>query len=167
MLDTTRNGNPADVFKRIGLWLCSLSVSVISFALVFSVPVPLQPLLIPFQFTTLLRVFFFNLQLMTIYALAVSVFFLPFLVALKDAEQRRLWMILASGTLIGPACLMLLGLIVQLRGGDPHMIWNGDGISLGIVPSIPFALGLGFLTASLYVIGLKVINRRSKGSQVF
>ena len=95
-------------------------------------------------------------------ALPAWFLYLPVGLAFKDAEQRRLWIILTSGTLIGPACLIVLGVIVQLRGGDVHMIWQGDGgESLGIVEFIPFALGLGFLTASVYVIGLKVMRGRS------
>jgi hypothetical protein len=52
--------------------------------------------------------------------------YLPFVIALKDAEERRIWTILISGILIGPASLALWFLILVLRGGDPHTIWRGD-----------------------------------------
>jgi hypothetical protein len=148
-------------YRRIGLWLCAFLISVILFSLLCCLASLFRSFSVVFQFTAMLQSFLVVLKVTTILALPVWLLCLPFVVLFKDAEQRRPWIMVMSGTLIGPACLIILGLILQLAGRDAHMIWQGDGIDLGIVPSIPFALGLGFLSASLYVIGLRVISRRS------
>jgi len=62
------------------------------------------------------------------------------------------------------AALALLGLILQLRGGNPHLIWHGDpllGVLGGIAVMMFFAAIIGFLTTSFYVIALKLFYRRS------
>ena len=166
MLGRIRTGNPADTFRRIGLWLCSFVVAVTLLSLLCCLPFSFRSFAVIFQFTSVLRWFLsLVLQITTILALPVWLLYLPFVVAVKDAEGPRLWIILTSGTLIGPACLTILGLILQLGGGDAHSIWHGDGgISLGIVQSMPLAFGVGFVSASLYVIGLRAIHRRSEAT---
>ena len=47
-------------------------------------------------------------------ALPIWCLYLPFVIALKDAEEWRIWIILFSGILIGPASLASWGLILQL-----------------------------------------------------
>jgi hypothetical protein len=59
-----------------------------------------------------------------IFALPFWCLYLPFVIALKDAEQRRIWTILFSGILIGPASVAVWCLILQIRGGDLHKIWQ-------------------------------------------
>jgi hypothetical protein len=85
---------------------------------------------------------------------------LPFVIALRNAEERRGWTILFSGILIGPASLAIWGLILQLRGGHPQKIWHGDPLVLGLNGAMIFAMIVGFLTTSFYVIVLKVLHRR-------
>ncbi len=100
-----------------------------------------------------------------IFALPAWCLYLPFVIALKDAEERRIWTILASGILIGPASLVAWGLMLQLRGGDPDTIWRGDPLAFGIGGALIFALVVGFLTTSFYVIALKVFHRRSTAAK--
>ena len=60
---------------------------------------------------------------------------------IKDAEERRIWITLCSGILIGPASLASWGLILQLEGSDPRQLWKGDPlIGLGGIAAIVFAL---------------------------
>jgi hypothetical protein len=47
------------------------------------------------------------LRVTMIFAFPFWYLYLPFVIALKDAEERRIWIILLSGTLIGPASLAL------------------------------------------------------------
>jgi len=98
------------------------------------------------------------------FAFPVWCLYLPFVLALRDAEGSRIRTILVSGLLIGPVSLALWGLILQLRGGDPHLIWHGDpllGVLGGVAAMMIFALIVGFLTAFSYVIALKLLYRRS------
>jgi hypothetical protein len=100
------------------------------------------------------------------FALPVWCLYLPVVIALKDAEEGRIWTILFSGILIGPASLALWGLILQLRGGDAHQIWHGDPlVGLGGIAAITFALIVGFLTTSFYVIALRILHRRSTAAK--
>lgn len=90
----------------------------------------------------------------------------PFVISLKDAEEGRIRTIFFRGILIGPAALALWCLILQLRGADPRMIWRGDpltgiGGNLGVI----FALIVGFLATSFYVIALKVFHCRTTSAE--
>lgn len=137
-------------FTRIGLWFGSFVVAVTLFSLLCCLS---SLSLDPFRGILLFTAFL---------ALPVCFLNLPFAVALRNADSWRMWAILVCGALSGPVFLLALGVIMQLRGGNVHLIWQGDrGLDIGIVPSIPFADGLGLLTAGLYVLGLKAIQRRS------
>jgi hypothetical protein len=97
-----------------------------------------------------------------LFALPVSCLFLPLVILLKDAEQRRTWVLLVWGVLIGPAAIAGGALISQLKGGDPSAIWNGDPLTgLGAGLGMIFASMVGFLTTFIYVIALKSFTRRS------
>ena len=146
-----------NTLRRISLSLGSLLLSVTLFTLLFGLFLRSQGL---FRAEPLL----FILRFTMIFALPVWCLCLPFVVALKDAEERRIWTILFSGILIGPVSLALWGLILWLRGGDPHKIWLGDplfGVLGGIAAAMIYALIVGFSATSLYVIALRVLHRRS------
>ena len=93
---------------------------------------------------------------------------LPFVIAAKDTEGRdtegrKIWTILLSGILIGPASIALRFLIVVLRGADPQMVWHGDPLlgELGAGPvCMIFALIVGSFTSLFYVAALKALRRR-------
>ena len=149
-IDTSRN--PLSVHTRIGLWLCSFLISVLLFAIVASLPT--LPWMMSFELTAVARAFGYYLVTMTIYALMVSVVYFPFLVAFKDAAQRRLWIILTSATLVGPCCLVVMSFILTFANDNVHRMWRDEGPGLGI-DVMPFAFGLNLVTAILYVVGLR------------
>jgi hypothetical protein len=136
-------GKTTNTLTRIGVWFVCLLVSVTAFSLFFRTGA------------------FFVFRATMTFALPVWFLYLPFVIVLKDAEQRRGWIIVASGIAIGPASLALWGLILQLRGGDKHTIWQGDGIGLGVLQGMICAAIVGFLMTACYAIALKVICRRS------
>ncbi len=145
-----------NALRRISLSLGSLLLSATLFTLLFSLLLNRVAL---FRAESLLFIF----RLTMTFALPVWCLYVPFVIALKDAEERRIWNILFSGTLIGPVSLALWGLILWLKGGDPHKIWLGDplfGVLGGIAAAMIYALIVGFLTTSFYVIALRVLQRR-------
>ncbi len=130
---------------RIGLWLGSLLFSVTLFSLLLT-----QGRAVPLIF-----------RISMVFALPAWCLYLPFVIALEDAEEGRIWTLLFSGILIGPASLVLWGLILQLRGGDPVAIWQGDPLIGGTSFVMICALIVGSLTTCVYVIALKVLRRWS------
>jgi hypothetical protein len=81
----------------------------------------------------------------------------------RDTEGRKIWTILLSGILIGPASIAIRFLILVLRGANPQMVWRGDPL-LGDLGSGPacmiFALIVGSFTSLFYVAALKALHRR-------
>jgi len=145
--------NLMNTLKRLGLWFGSLFLSATLFVLLFSVLFRAWSIIIILRVTM-------------IFAFRLWCLYLPFVIALKDAEERRIWIILLSGTLIGPASLALWGLMLQLRGGDPREIWYGDPlVGLGGFAAMIFALIVGFVTTSFYVIALRIVHRRSAAAK--
>jgi len=136
-----------DILRRIGLWFGSLILSVTLFSLLLDGPL----------------IFIFRITM--IFAFPVWCLCLPFVIAFKDAEKRRPWILLLSGTLIGPASLALWCLILQLRGGDPHTIWYGDPLAGPAWLFWIYALIVGFLTTSIYLVSLRALHRSSTAAQ--
>lgn len=143
--------NAFDTLARVGVWLGSLLLSVALFSLSLS--------LFPCWRGGAPLIFYVTL----IFALPVWCLYLPIVVALKNAEDWRMWIILVSGILIGPASVAVRGLMLLQWGGDPQEIWHGDpllggagGVGVGMIS----ALIVGFLAASSYGIALKVLHHR-------
>ncbi len=139
--------------RRIGLSFGSLLLSVTLFSLLFNLHFSGPGF---FRAGTVLLVF----RVTLIFALPVWCLCLPFVIALKDAEDGRLWTILVSGVLIGPAALVSWVLLLQLRGGDPGAIWHGDPLAFGMGGAVIFASIVGLLTIFVYLIALKILHRR-------
>ena len=137
-----------NTLSRVALWFGSVVLSVGVFSMLLSRGAGVL----------------FILRVAMIFALPVWCLYLPFVFALKDAEGRRIWIILVSGVLIGPASLALLGLIQQLRGVDSQRIWQGDPLIGGTPLFMISASVIGFLTTALYGIGLKAFHRRSNAA---
>lgn len=135
-----------NALRRIGLWLGSVFLSVSVFSLLLSRVGSVS--------------FIFRITMM--FALPVAFLYLPIVIALKDAAKWRPWTILFSGTLIGPAVIATLSVIQQLRGGDAHEIWQGDGIGLGAYSAMICVSVVGFLTTTFFVIAMKVTRRGSE-----
>jgi hypothetical protein len=144
--------NLMNKLERLGLWFGSLLLSATLFVLLFSVLFRASAILI--------------LRVTMTFAFPLWCLYLPFVIALKDAEERRIWITLLSGTLIGPASLALWGLMLQLRAGDPHEIWYGDPlIGVGGFAAMIFAFIVGFVTTSFYIIALRIVHRRSTATK--
>ena len=151
-----------DGFRRIGLSLAALLLSSAVWSLISNVQFPFLYIFIgsfPFEFHH--RSFIYLFFLIVKVSLPIWFLYLPFVLALKDAEERRLWTTLASGILIGPVCLAICGLILELRAEDAYQIWRAPILGFGVSQSIPFAFAMGFVTTGLYVIGLKLIHQRN------
>jgi hypothetical protein len=148
----------ANAFGRVGLWFGCLLLSVALFSLLFNLVfngTPFQAGVFNWAGAVFL-VFRITMK----FALPVWCLCLPFVIALKDAEEGRMRTILVSGILIGPAALGLWCFMLQLRGGDTTKIWLGDPlIGLGGISGMIYALIVGFLTTSFYVVALKVLHR--------
>jgi hypothetical protein len=132
-----------NIIRRIGLWACCLILAVTLFSLPFGA-----------GFAVVFRV------TMT-FALPVWFLYLPLIVAFKDVEKRRIWIILVSGILIGPTALALWCLILQLRGGDAYTIWHGDPLAPSTGACMIFASVVGVLATAIYGTSLRVLYRRS------
>jgi hypothetical protein len=150
----SRASKLANAFVRIGLWSGCLLLSVALFSLLFNVVFNRAA----FNWGGAVFLVF---RITMKFALPVWCLCLPFVIALRDAEERRMRTILLSGTFIGPAALGVWCFVLQLRGGSAYKIWLGDPlIGLGGIAAMIFALMVGFLTTSFYVMALKVLHRR-------
>ena len=99
------------------------------------------------------------------FALPVWFVYLPLTVKLKDAEDSRIWILLVSGTLIGPLSLTIWLLILQLGGGDARTIWGqGDPEAPSTAAFMIYASVVGFVAAAIYGIFLKIIYRLTTDS---
>lgn len=145
-------GTWTNALGRIGLWLGSMLIAGAFFS-------TLSCLLFgPFMFFYLILIF----------GLPGWLLYLPFVMAVKDAEGRRIWTILDSGISIEPAAIGLWGLILVRRGGDPLSIWYGDPLlGIGMGAGMIFALILGSLTTSIYVFALKRRQRPAAQGRVW
>ena len=81
----------------------------------------------------------------------------------RDTEGRKIWTILLSGILVGPASIALRSLILLLRGANQQMVWHGDpllGELGGGIACMIFALIVGSFTSVFYVAASKALRRR-------
>lgn len=94
-----------------------------------------------------------------VFALPAWCLYLPVVTALKDAEGRRVWIILSGGTLIGPLSLLLWGTGVWLHSVNSQGLWDS-----GVLPVsfLVYAAIVGLLTTCAYVYGLKILHGRRK-----
>jgi hypothetical protein len=139
--------NSSNTLARISLWFGCLCLSVTFFTLLFSFAGPVM----------LIAVF----RVSMMFALPVWFLYLPFVVSIKDAQQGRLLIFWVSGMVAGPVALAILGLMLQVGGGNLHSIWVGNGIGIGIAPCMICAAIVGFLTTTFYVLATQVIRSRT------
>lgn len=135
-------------FIRVGLWLVSLLLADAFFNLCDAFSILFRgPGIVP----NLLFV------MTIIYAFPAWLLFLPIVIALKDAEGRRIWSILVAGFLIGPLSLLLLYMAIRLVYGGPQPAGSHNPPTGGEM--LLFAVIVGSLTTSFYVIGLKILHK--------
>ena len=91
-----------------------------------------------------------------LFAFPVWLLSLPLVVALRDAERWRGWVILITGVSLGPAFLLIWSLAAQSSGG--RLTWEREGFFL------ISALMVSFLTTLFYVLTLKFTHRRFMAS---
>ncbi len=94
------------------------------------------------------------------FALPVAFLYLPILFAVQQARRGRIVLLMLTGGLFGPACSLLGGWIQQYRGADPKMLWQGNGLDMGIVPLLPCTALVGFLASTLYGVALRYMPPR-------
>jgi hypothetical protein len=126
---------------RICLWLVSLLIADAGFSLFFGF----------FSFEVFAAYFVVTLLI----AWPAWCLYLPFVIAFKDAEGRRIWILASVGVLIGPLSLLLWDAIDRLQGVKARMLGMDPLHSMGGV-SIVLALAAGSLTTCAYVYGLKI-----------
>ena len=141
-------GTPSSALERIFIWLGSLFVAVCLFSLFLSRGASVESVVFIFEVTIT-------------FALPAWFLYLPLVFLLKDADERRGWVLLTTGFLIGPAFMFLWALILQLRGENAHLVWQGDGEGSGFVANAICASIVGFLMTGLYVSSVKFISRRT------
>lgn len=147
----------ASSFGRAGISLAALLASVALFSVLFTLVFGRAafPRLDQIRFVFLVT---------SMFALPVWCLYLPFILTLKDAEGRRLWIILATGTLIGPVALSLWGFVYLRIPFDMQRIVYSNplgGELAGLGALMGFALVVGCTTAALYGLALRRIHRRS------
>jgi hypothetical protein len=138
--------------RNIGLWFLSVLISVSLFSLVYAVPEnwPLKAWLFVFRITMM-------------GALPVACLYLPVVITQPDAGDGRMRVIAGSGIVIGPAYVVLLGLIAGIRG-QPDVI-EGSPPGFGIVTGIILAFIVGSLTTILYISALKLVHHLTSASK--
>jgi hypothetical protein len=144
----TSRKTPPSMLERVFIWLGSLFLAVCLFSLLLSRGASVDAVVFIFKVTI-------------IFALPAWFLYLPLVFLLKDADERRAWVLLATGILIGPASMALWGLIFHLRGENAHMVWQGDAEAPGLVADMICASIVGCLTTALYVTSVKLIGRRT------
>lgn len=132
---------------RVFIWLGSLLLAVCLFSLLIS-------------HGTSLKAVGFIFKITMIFALPAWFLYLPLVFLLKDANERRGWILLATGFLVGPAFMALWGLTLQLRGEDARVVWLGGGDPTSFIGFTVYAAFVGFLTTGLYVTSVKFLSRR-------
>lgn len=128
---------------RISAWFLSLLVAVCLFCFLW----PLGSI----------SSFFFLFRITMIFAFPVSLLYLPAVIFIRDTKKERFWQLLVSGILIGPISMALWGIILTLRGADPHTLWQGD-LGPGLGAGLLFALIIGSLTITFYLVALRLLS---------
>ena len=125
--------------KRTALAACSMFLSIAQLAIISFVPNAIRfgvrsqrPLL----------------QMLPVYFVVAApglVLALPFVLYFKDANGRRAWKMLAIGTGLGPAFIIISTLLLA----HGHFTWQGDGFGVFL------SFWIAFLTTGLYVLLLR------------
>ncbi|MCO5352006.1 MAG: hypothetical protein M9913_14090 [Bryobacteraceae bacterium] len=139
--------------KRVGFSLGALLVSVTLFCVLFTLVSGSLGTRGSFPF-----IFLGTL----VFALPVWCLYLPFILKLKDAEGRRLWVILSTGTLIGPVATGLAAVVFLLNTVGLQRIIYGTGDLRAIGALMGFAFFVGCLTSAFYVLALRRMLRRPR-----
>ena len=75
-----------------------------------------------------------------------------------------MWVIVGRRLVIGPAYLLLRGLILVMLG-KPHVFERDQASPFGVVAFLIFASIVGSLTTILYITALKLVHRLTSASK--
>jgi hypothetical protein len=106
--------------------------------------------------------FIFVFRITMIFALPVACLCLPVVIAMRDRKEGTR-IIVAAGSLIGPVCLVLWGVLREARG--VQAAWSSDGIGFSIITVLILASIVGCLTTIFYIIALKLFRGLSASSK--
>lgn len=146
--------------RRVGLWFVSLLTAVVFFSVFLSLWLTaaesgkaglIQPI--------------FRVTMMC--ALPVWCLCLPLVIAMKNAEGWRMWTLLLTGSLLGPLLVGLWFLLLELGGASQPVVWQGEpqlGWAGSSIAGMSFALIVGLLTTSTYLMSIRLLQRRSAAS---
>jgi hypothetical protein len=141
-----QGGTPMIAARNIGLWFLSVLLSVSLFSWGF-------PGLFARNFLITMRI-----------ALPVACLYLPIVIMQRDAEEGRMRVIAGSGIVIGPAYLVLRGLILVMLG-EPGVFERDAASPFGMVAVLVFAFIVGSLTTILYITALKLVHHLTSASK--
>jgi hypothetical protein len=149
MTPNAREGRtPMIAARNIGLWFLSVLLSVGLFSLAFAGLYGWSPEALARDFQITMKI-----------ALPVACLYLPVVIMLRDAEEGRMRVIAGSGIVIGPAYLVLRGLIagtlLDQDAADPF----------GLVAFLVFAFIVGSVTTILYITALKLVHHLTSASK--
>jgi hypothetical protein len=144
---------PMIAARNIGLWFLSGLLSVSLFSLAFAGLYGWSPEALAFDFRVTMKI-----------ALPVAFLYLPVVITQRDAEEGRMRVIAGSGIVIGPAYLVLRGLILVMLG-KPHVFERDPVSPFGLVAFLVFAFIVGSLTTILYITALKLTHRLTSVSK--
>lgn len=101
-----------------------------------------------------------GLRFTLVFVLPAWLLYLPVILKLKDAGNHRLWIILGSGPLLGPAVLALWFGVSITRGESPSALWQGDPLGPG-TPILIFGSAIfTFVIAAIYGASLRLLHAR-------
>jgi hypothetical protein len=141
-----QGGTPMIAARNIGLWFLSVLLSVSLFSWGF-------PGLFARNFLITMRI-----------ALPVACLYLPIVIMQRDAEEGRMRVIAGSGIVIGPAYLVLRGLILVMLG-EPGVFERDAASPFGMMAVLIFAFIVGSLTTILYITALKLVHHLTRASK--
>ena len=94
------------------------------------------------------------------FALPVSLLYLPVVTTIEGTARWRKWILLLSGSLIGPIVIAIFAVMLRLGGSDPDKIWRGDPLTgLGAGSGMMLAGIVGGMAALIYVIASKIFDK--------
>jgi hypothetical protein len=148
-----QGGTPMIAARNIGLWFLSVLLSVSLFSLAFAGLFGWSP-------DALARDFLITMKI----ALPVACLYLPVVIMQRDAEEGRMRVIAGSGIVIGPAYLVLRGLILVMLG-EPGVFERDAASPFGMMAVLIFAFIVGSLTTILYITALKLVHHLTRASK--
>lgn len=145
----------AHIFQRIGLWLLSLLFGVAFFCIlavpfwyIYAYVSGYHRVINSLSLSGIADSFVLFFITTFAFALPTACLYLPLVIALKDAENGRMKILLSAGAALGP-CVILL---TYLAGRQPP----DDNLALGAL----CALAVGTFSTLLYLFFLKTLSRR-------